>query len=99
MPRWIKTLTLLPLGLALALAGSAAAADGRLPAHSRMAATDSLGEMLWPRTRDAVPPRANVRQVRPNEKGVHMTEGSIESLADWLEQFGEVKTGPGPSRR
>ena len=96
MPHRTRTLTV--FCLALALAGSAAAAGGRLPTNSRMAATDSLGEMLWPRTRDAVPPRADLRQVRPNEKGVHLTEGSIESLADWLGQFGEVKTGPGPRR-
>jgi hypothetical protein len=97
MPRWIKTLTLTLLPLALA--GSAVAGDRPLPGDSWMAASDTLGEMIWPRTRDAVPPRANVRQVRPNEKGVHMTEGSVESLADWLEQFGDVKSGPGPSRR
>lgn len=97
MPRWIKTLAVFPL--ALALAGSASAEDRPLPGDSWMAASDTLGEMIWPRTRDAVPPRSDVRQVRPSEKRVHMTEGSIESLADWLDQFGEVKTGPGPSRR
>ena len=88
-------LTLAPAGVAVAEEPSA---TGSVPGYSRLAARDSLGELLWPGLRDAVPRRRHYRQVRPSENRVHLTTGSVEDLADWLGQFGEIETGPGPRR-
>lgn len=98
MRRWIIPLAMLSLSVAGAARADEPLVRRHVPGNSWIAASDPLGELIWPRTRDVPPPRGDVRQVRPNENGVHLTEGSVESLADWLNQFGEIQTGPGPKR-
>jgi len=37
--------------------------------------------------------------VRPDFGGVHITRGSAADVLEWLSQWGDVETGPGPNSR
>ncbi len=97
-----RLLSVLVIAAPLALPIAAMAKGDALPArhtpgHSRMAASDALGGIIWPRVHDAVPKLA-VALKRPEAGGVHLTTGTSEELAEWLEQWGEIESGPGPKR-
>ncbi len=90
------------MAVAAALVATPVAAQqaaSRGPAMSSLRAADRLGQVIWTDPNEDAIPQLDIRLTRPNFGGVHITRGSAEDVLEWLGQWGDVETGPGPNSR
>ena len=66
---------------------------------SSLRAADRLGQVIWTDPNEDAIPQLDIRLTRPDFGGVHITRGSAEDVLEWLGQWGDVETGPGPNSR
>ena len=83
--------------VAAPVAAQQAASPG--PAMSSLRAADRLGRVIWKDPQQDAIPAQDIRQVRPDFGGVHITRGSPADVLEWLSQWGDVQTGAGPNSR
>ena len=72
----------------------------RSPGFSQLSSADRLGRLIWQDpNEDAVPSLRFRRSRGPELGGVHMTTTPAEQVIEWLREWGNVQTGPGPNSR
>ena len=79
---------------------NALAGLSRSPSFSQLRSADRLGRLIWQDpNEDAVPYPRLGRSRGPELGGVHMTTMPAEQVIEWLREWGNVQTGPGPNSR